>query len=156
MNCSMSIFPYFYFSNNILFDFPSSGLIFCSWPGSDFGNIKRSIICKMRWRGTTWYNIIVMHISAVIGGKARYHIRCRPCVDWVSAVCSVHARIWTLTNAHGLSVLSNCYTIEVYKLLVRTRSTIKKLNHCLENQKGYYLRNRNTGECSCCNSSQDD
>jgi hypothetical protein len=28
MNCSMSIFPYFYFSNNILFDFPSSGLIF--------------------------------------------------------------------------------------------------------------------------------
>jgi len=39
---------------------------------------------------------------------------------------------------------------------VRTRSTTKKLNHCLENQKGYYLRNRNTGECSCCNSSQDD
>ena len=32
----------------------------------------------------------------------------------------------------------------------------KKLNHCWENQKGYYLRNRNTGECSCCNSSQDD
>jgi hypothetical protein len=28
MNCSMSIFPYFYFSDNILFDFPSSGLIF--------------------------------------------------------------------------------------------------------------------------------
>ena len=28
MNCSMSIFPYFYFSNNILLDFPSSGLIF--------------------------------------------------------------------------------------------------------------------------------
>jgi hypothetical protein len=26
----------------------------------------------------------------------------------------------------------------------------------LENQKGYYLRNRNTGKCSCCNSSQDD
>ena len=40
--------------------------------------------------------------------------------------------------------------------LARTRSTTKKLNHCLENQKGYYLRNRNTGECSCCNSSQDD
>ena len=38
---------------------------------------------------------------------------------------------------------------------VRTRSTTKKLNHCLENQKGYYLRNRNTGKCSCCNSSQD-
>jgi len=65
----------------------------------------------MRWRGTTGYNIIVMHISAVIGGKARYHIRCRPCVDWVSAVCSVHARIWTLTNAHGLFVRSNCYTL---------------------------------------------
>ena len=28
MNCSMSIFPYFYFSNYILFDFPSSGLVF--------------------------------------------------------------------------------------------------------------------------------
>ena len=25
---------------------------------------------------------------------------------------------------------------------VRTRSTTKKLNHCLENQKGYYLSNR--------------
>ena len=39
---------------------------------------------------------------------------------------------------------------------VRTRSTTKKLNHCLENQKGYYLRNRNTGKCSCCNSSEGD
>ena len=28
MNCSMSSFPYFYFSNYILFDFPSSGLFF--------------------------------------------------------------------------------------------------------------------------------
>ena len=28
MNCSMNIFLYFYFSNDILFDFPSSGLIF--------------------------------------------------------------------------------------------------------------------------------
>ena len=74
MNCSMSIFPYFYFSNNILFDFPGSGLIFCSWPCSDLGSIKRSILCKMRWRGTTWYNVTVMHISTVIGGKARYHI----------------------------------------------------------------------------------
>ena len=37
---------------------------------------------------------------------------------------------------------------------VRTRSTTKKLNRCLENQEGYYLRNRNTGKCSCCNSSQ--
>jgi hypothetical protein len=26
MNCSMSIPPYHYFSNNILFDFPSSGI----------------------------------------------------------------------------------------------------------------------------------
>ena len=39
---------------------------------------------------------------------------------------------------------------------VRTRSTTKKLNHCLENQIGYHLRNRNMGKCSCCNSSQDD
>ena len=43
-----------------------------------------------------------------------------------------------------------------YTSQVRTRSTTKKLNHCLENQKGCYLRNRNTGKCSCCNSSQDD
>ena len=28
MNCSMNIFVYFYFSNDIFFDFPSSGLIF--------------------------------------------------------------------------------------------------------------------------------
>ena len=33
---------------------------------------------------------------------------------------------------------------------VRTRSTTKKLNHCLENLIGYNLRNRNTGKCSCC------
>jgi hypothetical protein len=39
---------------------------------------------------------------------------------------------------------------------VRTRSTTKKLNHCLENQKGYYLRNRHTGKCSCCNLSEHD
>ena len=39
---------------------------------------------------------------------------------------------------------------------VRTRSTTKKLNHCLENQKGYHLRNRSTRKCSCCSSSQDD
>ena len=38
---------------------------------------------------------------------------------------------------------------------VRTRSTTK-LNHCLENQKGIYLRYRNMGERSCSNSSQDD
>jgi hypothetical protein len=37
-----------------------------------------------------------------------------------------------------------------------TRSTTKKINHCSENQIGYNLRNRNTGNCSCCNSSQDD
>jgi len=83
----------------------------CSWPGSDLGSIKRSILCKMRWRGTTWYNVTVMHISTVIGGKARYHIRRWPYVVWVSAVCTVYVRIWTLTNAHGLFVLSNCYTL---------------------------------------------
>ena len=33
------------------------------------------------------------------------------CVVWVSAVCTVHVRIWTLTNAHGLFVLANCYTL---------------------------------------------
>ena len=39
---------------------------------------------------------------------------------------------------------------------VRTRSTTKSLCHCLENQKGYYLRNRDKEECSCYSSSQDD
>ena len=111
MNCSMSIPPYFYFSNNILFDFPSSGLVFCSWPGSELGSIKRSILCKMRWRGTTWYNVTVMHISTVIGGKARYHIRRWPYVVWVKAVCTVQVRVWTLIDAHGLFVLANCYTL---------------------------------------------
>ena len=41
----------------------------------------------------------------------------------------------------------------------RTRSTTKQLNHCLENQKGYYLRNTNTRERSCrviTDSSQED
>ena len=44
---------------------------------------------------------------------------------------------------------STCFVVRlsVYKYVIitfffRTRSTTKKLNHCLENQKGYYLRNR--------------
>ena len=52
-----------------------------------------------------------MHISTVIGGKARYHIRRWPYVVWVRAVCTVHVRIWTLINAHGLFVLVNCDTL---------------------------------------------
>ena len=43
---------------------------------------------------------------------------------------------------------------------IRTRSTTKQLNHCLENQKGgYYLRYTKTGKRSCriiTDSSQDD
>ena len=68
------------------------------------------------------------------------------------------------TDAHPCcDIISNCsstpHTTEdslFNTSQIRTRSTTKKLNHCLENQKGYYLRNRNTRECSCCNSSQDD
>ena len=44
---------------------------FCSWPGSDLGSIKRSILCKMRWRGMTWYNVTVIHISTVIGRESK-------------------------------------------------------------------------------------
>ena len=47
----------------------------------------------MRWRGTTWYNVTVMHIRTVIGGKARYHVRRWPYVVWVSAVCTVHENL---------------------------------------------------------------
>ena len=42
---------------------------------------------------------------------------------------------------------------------IRTRSTTKQLNHCLENQQGYYLKYTNTGKRSCriiTDSSQDD
>ena len=39
---------------------------------------------------------------------------------------------------------------------VRTRSTTKKLRHCLENHKGYYLRNGDEEECSGCSLSRDD
>ena len=43
---------------------------------------------------------------------------------------------------------------------VRTRPTTNNLCHCLENHKGYYLRNNSQysvkKECSCCSSSQDD
>ena len=56
----------------------------------------------MRWWGTTWYNVTVMHISTVIGGKARHHIRRRPYFVWVRALCTVQVRIWNLNNAHGL------------------------------------------------------
>jgi hypothetical protein len=72
----MRIFPYFYFSNNILFDFPKQWFNFfvvdlvLAWESMKWG-----ILCKMRWRGTTGYNVTVVHISTVIGGKARYHIR---------------------------------------------------------------------------------
>ena len=117
----------------ILFDSPSSGLIFCSWPGSDLGSIKRSILCKMRWRGTTWYNVYikttvvttckmrwrgttwynvtVRHISTVIGGKARYHIRRWPYVVWVRALCTVQVITLNFNSAHGLFVLANWYTM---------------------------------------------
>ena len=37
-----------------------------------------------------------------------------------------------------------------------TRPTTNDLCHCLENHKGYYLRNSDRKECSCCYSSQDD
>ena len=65
----------------------------------------------MRWRGTSQYNVTVMRISTVIGGKARYHIRRWPYVVWVRALCTVQVRIWTLNNAHGLFVLANWYTL---------------------------------------------
>ena len=41
---------------------------------------------------------------------------------------------------------------------VRTRSTTKKLNQPLlgKSKRILFERNRNTGKCSCCNSSQDD
>jgi hypothetical protein len=38
---------------------------------------------------------------------------------------------------------------------VRTRSTTKTLNHCMENRKGYYLRNRNTGQATVWKMMQD-
>ena len=69
------------------------------------------------------------------------------------------------TDAHHCDIVSNRSSPSHFTKdspfstsQVRARSTTKKLNHCLENQKGYYLRNRNkfTGKCSCCNSSQDD
>ena len=115
MNCSMSISPYFYFSNNFLFDFPSSGWFnfFRSWPGSDLGNIRRTILCKMRWRGTIWYSVTVMRISTVTGGKAGYHIRRWPYVVWVRTLCTVQVRTRTFSSAQGLFVLANCYTMAV-------------------------------------------
>ena len=71
----MNISPYHYFSkNNTLFDFLSSGINFLYVPGSDLGNIRRTILCKLRWRGTIRYSVTVMRISTVTGGKAGYHI----------------------------------------------------------------------------------
>ena len=56
------------------------------------------------------------------------------------------------TDAHHCDIVSNRSSPSHFTKdspfntsQVRTRSTTKKLNHCLENQKGYYLRNRNTG-----------
>jgi len=49
--------------------FPSSGVFFCSWPGSDSGNIRENILCKMGWRVTVRYSIIVMRISTATVGK---------------------------------------------------------------------------------------
>ena len=78
MNCSMSIPPHFYFSNNILYDFPSSSsLIFLVVDLVLTWEVLKGVVsfCKMRWRGTIRYNVTVMRIGTVIGGKARYHYR---------------------------------------------------------------------------------
>ena len=52
---------------------------------------------------------------------------------------------YVVSNRSSPSHFTNDTPLLISK--VRTRSTTKKLNHCLENQKGYYLRNRNTGKC---------
>ena len=78
MNCSMSIPPHFYFSNNILYDFSSSSsLIFLVVDLVLTWEVLKGVVsfCKMRWRGTIRYNVTVMRIGTVIGGKARYHYR---------------------------------------------------------------------------------
>ena len=71
------------------------------------------------------------------------------------------------TDAHSCDIVSNrSSTLHITEdsppntSQIRTRSTTKQLNHCLENQKGgYYLRYTNTGKRSCrviTDSSQDD
>ena len=61
----MSISPYFYFSNNILFDFPSSLLISCSWPGSGLGSIKRTILF-VKWDGEERFDAMSQWCASVL------------------------------------------------------------------------------------------
>ena len=70
------------------------------------------------------------------------------------------------TDAHPSDIVSNrSSTLHITEdslpntSQIRTKATTKQLNHCLENQKGYYLRYTNTRERSCrviTNSSQED
>ena len=53
--------------------------------------------------------------------------------------------------------ITNIQHFNLAAIHLRTINQFLKLVYLrLENQKGYFLRNRNTGKCSCCNSSQDD
>ena len=70
------------------------------------------------------------------------------------------------TDAHPSDIVSNCSsTLHITEnslpniSQIRTRSTTKQLNHCLENQQEYSLKYTNTGKRSCrviTESSQDD
>ena len=67
------------------------------------------------------------------------------------------------TDAHHCDTISNRSSPSLFTKdspsnisQVRTRPTTNNLCHCLENHKGYYLRNSDKGGCSCCSSSQDD
>ena len=66
MNCSMNIFLYFYFSNNILFDFPSSGLIYKNNMINQF--LKLVYLRKNNSQYNYIYknNMIVIYFKAVI------------------------------------------------------------------------------------------
>ena len=65
------------------------------------------------------------------------------------------------TDTHHLDTVSNLSSPSHLKKNipsniseVRTRSTTKKLRHCLENHKGYHSRYGDDKECSCCSLSR--
>ena len=50
-----------------------------------------------------------------------------------------------------------CLVLETRQCICKKRIIYQVYSHCLENHKGYYLRNSDKKEeCSCCSSSRDD
>ena len=75
-----------------------------------------------------------------------------PCFPTCSGVDAHHCD--AVSNSSSPSHFTNDILSNISQ--VRTRPTTNNLCHCMENHKGYYLRNGDDKECSFCSLSRDD